>query len=40
MTEDRLNACAVCNVHHEILEKLDIGKITDEWINRSEVRIS
>ena len=40
MSEDRLNACALCNVHNEILDQLDIGKITDGWINRSEVRMN
>ena len=40
MSEDKLNACALCNVHNEILDQLDIGKINDEWINRSEVRMN
>ena len=39
MKEDRLNACALCNMHTETLDQLDLDTFTDEWINRTEARM-
>ena len=39
MGAGRRNACALCNIHNDILDELDIDAITDEWIGRSKARM-
>ena len=39
MGADRLNACALYNIHNDILDEFDIDAITDEWIGRSKARM-
>jgi hAT family C-terminal dimerisation region len=38
MTQQRLNAVAVCHVHQEILDSLDIMKLAEEFASRSDIR--
>ena len=39
MGEEGLKACALCNIHNDILDRLDISAITDEWFGRSKTRL-
>lgn len=38
MTQQRLNAIAVCHVHHDLLESIDPQKIAAEFAGRSNLR--
>ena len=38
MTQNRLNAVAVCHVHQHHLDDLDLQKIAAEFVSRSEIR--
>ena len=38
MTQPRLNAVAVCHVHQDILDSLDIRKLAEEFASRSDIR--
>lgn len=38
MTQPRLNAVAVCQVHQDILDSIDITKLAEEFASRSDIR--
>ena len=38
MMQPRLNVIAVCHVNQEILDSLDIRKLTEEFASRSHIR--
>ena len=38
MGHTRLNSCAVCSVHVEVLDGTDILKLAEDFISRVEVR--
>ena len=38
MTQPRLNAVAVCHVHQDILDSLDIRKLAEEFAGQSHIR--
>ena len=38
MTQSRLNAVAVCHVHLQILDAVDLERLAVEFINRSQTR--
>lgn len=38
MTQNRLNALAVCNVHRDIVDDLDLSSIAEDFAGRSEIR--
>lgn len=40
MTQERLNSVIVCHVHQDILDNLDIQKIANDFIGRSDIRKS
>ena len=40
MTQKRLNSLAVCHVHQEILDLVDVDALIDEFISRNETRAS
>ena len=37
MTQPRLNAVALCHVHHDILDNLDVRKLAEEFASRSDI---
>ena len=40
MTQERLNSVIVCHLHQDILDNLDIQKIANDFIGRSDIRKS
>ena len=40
MTQTRLNSVAVCNIHRDILDNIDIAKIAKEFAAQSDIRIA
>jgi hypothetical protein len=38
MTQPRLNSVAVCHVHQDIIDSLDITKLAEEFASRSDIR--
>jgi hypothetical protein len=38
MAQQRLNSVAVCHVHQEFLDLVDVNRLTDEFISRNDVR--
>jgi hypothetical protein len=38
MTQSRLNAIAVCNVHQEIIDQINLSKVAEEFAGRSDIR--
>jgi hypothetical protein len=38
MTQSRLNAVAVCNVHRELVDDVDLSRLAEEFANRPEIR--
>ena len=40
MTQKRLNSLAVCHIHQEILDLVDVDALIDEFISRNETRAS
>ena len=38
MSQKRLNAVCVCNVHKEILDEIDITTLAKEFSTRSDIR--
>ena len=39
MTQKRLNSVALCHIHQEILDRIDTGKIAQDFISRSQKRV-
>ena len=40
MMQTRLNSVAVCNIHRDILDDIDIVKIAKEFSAQSDIRLS
>jgi hypothetical protein len=40
MTETRLNSVAVCNIHHTILDNIDLNQLMHEFEVKSDIRKS
>ena len=38
MTQPRLNAVAVCHIHQDILDSLNVSKLAEEFASRSDIR--
>jgi hypothetical protein len=38
MTQCRLNAVAVCNVHRELVDDVDLSRLAEEFASRPEIR--
>ena len=38
MTQSRLNAVALCHVHQQILDNVDMNKLAAEFVSRSQTR--
>jgi hypothetical protein len=38
MAQQRLNSVAVCHVHQEFLDLVDVNRLTDQFISRNDVR--
>jgi nitrate/nitrite-specific signal transduction histidine kinase len=38
MTQERLNSCAVCNVHSDLLDEVDIHSVASEFASCNNVR--
>ncbi len=40
MTQQRLNSLAVCHVHQEILDVVDVDALLEDFVSRNETRAS
>jgi hypothetical protein len=38
MTQSRLNAVAVCNLHRELVDDVDLSRLAEKFAGRSELR--
>mgnify|MGYP003513734193 CR=1 FL=1 len=36
MTQQRLNSCAVCNIHRTLLDAVDVNAICNEFVLRND----
>ena len=38
MTQERLNSVAVCHIHQDLLNRIDMDAVMHDFVSRSEIR--